>query len=75
MSKGLSFFSEKSTLNIGLEYRSRLGVSHLAHALRSVPVVSLSLALVDVVVRQADTAQPLYFPAWLPPARLSEKGS
>jgi hypothetical protein len=30
-------------------------VSHLAYALRSAPVVSLSLALVDAVVGQADT--------------------
>jgi hypothetical protein len=50
-------------------------VSHLTHAWRSVPVVSLSLTLVDVVVGQADTAQPLIVPTKLPlPAAYLRRG-
>ena len=75
-SKGSSFFSEKSTLNIGLGL-----VSVILPRMRPVPRSVYhshghSIRFVDAVLEQADTAQPLIFPSWLPPfARLSEKGS
>jgi len=55
-SKGSSFLSEKSTLNLGL---GLVCLILFTLCVRS-PWSVYQVALVDVVVGQADTAQPLY---------------
>ena len=75
-SKGSSFFSEKSTTNIGL---GLVSVILPPHCLRSPWSVYhsrwRSMRFADAVLGQADTTQPLYLSCVASaPARLSEKG-
>ena len=74
-SKGSSFFSEKSTLNIGLGWVSVILPPHCVRSLGSVYHSHWrSIRFADAVFGQADTAQLLYlFFLASTPARLSEK--
>ena len=68
-SKGSSFFSEKSTLNIGL---GLVSVILPPHCVRPVVSLSLTLAFHSFCGRrfgQADTVQPIILLSWLPPLR------
>jgi hypothetical protein len=69
-SEGSSFFSEKFTLNIGLGWVCVILPPHCVRTLGSVYHSRWrSRLFADAVLGQAETAQPLIFPAWLPPLR------
>jgi hypothetical protein len=74
-SKGSSFFSEKSTLNIGLGWVCVILPPHCVRSLGSVYHSHWrSIRFADAVLGQADTAQLLYLSFLAStPARLSEK--
>jgi hypothetical protein len=74
-SKGSSFFSEKSTLNIGLGVVSLILPPHCVRSSWSVYHSHWrSIRFADAVLGQADTAQPLYLSCVASaPARLSER--